>query len=106
MDKMTFNERENRVFIIFVCNSIWKYEQNEAIAKLYMNRIAVDEDDQLEIAKVVAVEQDRTHRLSRDSIQAIRKIFNVFNAQVAMSKFPNEFNSVNKGLLIITYYIG
>ena len=40
-----------------------------------MNRIAVDENDNSEIVKVVAVKQDRIYGLTSEGVQAIRKAF-------------------------------
>ena len=43
--------KEKRVFLIFVSESERSY-RNEEISNCYMNKIAIDENDQLEILKI------------------------------------------------------
>ena len=44
--------KEKQAFIIFVNDSFNTSDRNEAISKLYMNKIAIEEENQMEILKV------------------------------------------------------
>ena len=46
------NTEKKRAFIFLVGDPHHPYHKNEEISKLYMNKIAIDEDDQLEVLKV------------------------------------------------------
>ena len=44
--------KEKQAFIIFINDPLDPSDRNEAISKLYMNKIAIEENDQMEILKV------------------------------------------------------
>ena len=44
--------KEKQAFIIFVNDSFNTSDRNEAISKLYMNKIAIEEENQMEIVSL------------------------------------------------------
>ena len=44
--------KEKTAFIFITCDTQNPIERNEEISKLYMNRIAIDEEDQFEVLNV------------------------------------------------------
>ena len=52
--------KEKKAFIFFVCDPKAQFKpffRNEEIFKLYLNRITIDEDDQMEVLRIEQVEQ-------------------------------------------------
>ena len=68
------------------------YERNEEISNFYMNRIAIDEENQLEVSKIDLVRiifQGKRYRLSDESLKKITNAFISYQAkksEVTVSK--------------------
>ena len=71
---------EKRHFIFFVCDRIWPYARNEEISKSYMNRIAIDENDQFEVFKVHKIQinsKDKGYHITGKSKTKIKQTLNL-----------------------------
>ena len=80
---------EKRIFIFLICNSLRQYQRNNEISKLYMNRIAIDEDDQLEIFKIQNLKIRKIHRkicITEESKTLIKHVLDHYQAEVRRGK--------------------
>ena len=57
---------EKQAFIFFVKDPLHKWQRNQEISNFYMNRIAIDEDDQCDVISVKAVKNWGQNEFFRD----------------------------------------
>ena len=74
------NEKSH--FIFFVCDRTWPYTRNEEISKSYINRIAIDENDQFEVFRVHKIQinfNDKSYHITGKSKTKIKQTLNLYH---------------------------
>ena len=79
---------EKSHFIFFVCDRTWPYTRNEEISKSYINRIAIDENDQFEVFRVHKIQinfNDKSYHITGKSKTKIKQTLNLYHSRFILS---------------------
>ena len=76
--------KEKKYFVFFVCDQTQAHEKSEEISNVYMNKVAIDENNQSEIFKIEFVPiifQKKRYHLTNGTLSSIKNVFISFQAR-------------------------